>query len=44
MARNVEVKARVRDLHAIERRVAAFAEEGPVALVQADTFFACDAG
>ncbi len=44
MPRNVEIKARVRDLAGIEDRARAFATEGPVDLVQDDTFFACANG
>jgi len=42
--RNVEIKARVSDLPAIEARARAIATEGPVDLVQDDTFFACPKG
>lgn len=42
--RNVEIKARVADLAAIERRAAALADEGPEDLSQDDTFFRCDSG
>lgn len=44
MARNVEIKAQVDDLAALEQRVAEIADRGPEALVQDDTFFACPAG
>ena len=43
-ARNVEIKARVHDLAEVERRARALATEGPVELVQDDTFFACANG
>jgi adenylate cyclase class IV len=43
-ARNVEWKARARDLAAVERRTAQLATEGPLDLEQDDTFFACPAG
>jgi predicted adenylyl cyclase CyaB len=43
-ARNVEIKARVHDLADVEHRVRVFATEGPVDLVQDDTFFACANG
>lgn len=39
--RNVEIKARVADLAAVEARAAAIASEGPIDLEQDDTFFAC---
>ena len=43
-ARNVEIKARVIDLAAIEARARAIATALPVDLVQDDTFFACAHG
>jgi len=42
--RNVEIKARVGDLAAVEARAAAIASEGPFDLEQDDTFFACPRG
>ena len=44
MARNVEIKARVDDLDAIARKAAALCTEGPIEIVQDDTFFACAPG
>lgn len=44
MARNVEIKARVDDLAALEARVAALADRGPEQLAQDDTFFNCPEG
>jgi predicted adenylyl cyclase CyaB len=44
MARNVEIKARVADLDAIEARARAIATSGPEDIVQDDTFFACAQG
>lgn len=44
MPRNVEIKARVDGLADVEHRARAFATEGPVDLVQDDTFFACANG
>ena len=44
MNRNVEIKAKVTDLEAIERRARALADEGPLVLDQEDTFFVCDRG
>ncbi len=44
MARNIEIKAKVRDLGEIERRASALADRGPFELVQDDTFFACPNG
>ena len=39
MKRNVEIKAKVADLDALERRAQVLADEGPVVLEQEDTFF-----
>jgi adenylate cyclase len=44
MARNVEIKARIESVEAIAPRAAALADEGPVEIVQDDTFFRCEAG
>ncbi len=44
MARNVEIKARVADLDALEERVAGMSDSGPELLVQDDTFFNCPVG
>jgi adenylate cyclase len=44
MARNVEIKATVDDLAALERQVAALATSGPDLIHQDDTFFACTNG
>ncbi len=45
MNRNVEIKARVASRRAgIERRARDLADEGPVTLVQEDTFFVCPRG
>lgn len=44
MARNVEIKARITDLPAIEARARALADQGPFELTQDDTFFACPNG
>jgi len=43
-SRNVEWKARARDLAAIERRAERLATEGPLDIGQDDTFFACPSG
>jgi adenylate cyclase class IV len=42
--RNVEVKAAVADLAAVEARARAIATEGPIEIAQDDTFFACASG
>ena len=39
MPRNVEIKARVRDLPAVRRAVEAIADGPPALLIQSDTFF-----
>lgn len=44
MARNVEIKARVASLQAVEARARTVADQGPFELRQDDTFFACPAG
>lgn len=44
MPRNVEIKARVADLDALAKKVASFADEGPIAIGQDDTFFHCARG
>ena len=44
MARNVEIKARVADLAAVEARARAIATQGPEEIYQDDTFFRCDRG
>jgi predicted adenylyl cyclase CyaB len=43
MARNIEIKAWVDDLDALEARTAAIADAGPTAIAQDDTFFRCPA-
>src|SRR4029453_1908683 len=44
MPRNVEIKARIASVDALAPRVAALADQGPVEIVQDDTFFACERG
>ena len=44
MPRNVEIKARVDDLDAVEARARTIATRGPEEIFQDDTFFACDRG
>lgn len=44
MNRNVEIKASVESLEAIASRARELADEGPVVLVQEDTFFRCPRG
>jgi len=42
--RNIEIKARVADIAAVEARAAAIADQGPVDIAQDDTFFATSSG
>ena len=44
MARNVEIKARIASVAALEPRVAALADTGPTPIAQDDTFFHCPHG
>lgn len=44
MARNIEIKARIGSVEALVARAAALATEGPVEIVQDDTFFRCANG
>jgi predicted adenylyl cyclase CyaB len=44
MARNIEIKARIQNVEAITARVADLADEGPIEIVQDDTFFNCERG
>jgi adenylate cyclase class IV len=44
MARNVEIKARIESIESFFPGVAALSDEGPVEIVQDDTFFHCQNG
>lgn len=44
MARNIEIKARIVSIQALVPKAAAIADEGPVEIIQDDTFFRCEAG
>ena len=44
MARNIEIKARIVSVEAMAPTVASVADEGPIEIVQDDTFFVCEAG
>ena len=44
MPRNVEIKARIDSIEAIAPKVAALADDGPVEILQDDTFFRCARG
>ncbi len=44
MARNVEIKARVHDPERLQALAQSLADEGPIEIVQRDTFFCCPRG
>lgn len=44
MPRNVEIKARIASVAALIPRAAAIADDGPIEIVQDDTFFPCPTG
>src|SRR3989442_8835020 len=44
MARNIEIKARIESVEAVEPKAAALADQGPIEIRQDDTFFACPQG
>ncbi|CAG0932099.1 adenylate cyclase, class 2 [Thermoflexales bacterium] len=44
MARNIEIKARIKNIDAILSRAAALADQGPREIIQDDTFFECKNG
>jgi len=44
MPRNIEIKARIENIDALEQKTAALATEGPVQIAQDDTFFRCGSG
>lgn len=44
MARNIEIKARIDSVEMLTPGVAALAQDGPIEIVQDDTFFACARG
>jgi adenylate cyclase class IV len=44
MARNIEIKARIESIEALEPIVASLATQGPALIDQDDTFFRCDTG
>ena len=44
MARNIEIKARLTHIEAIEQAVAALADSGPTLIAQDDSFFHCARG
>ena len=44
MACNIEIKARLTSIEAVEPAVAALADSGPTSIAQDDTFFRCASG
>src|SRR6267378_8178724 len=44
MARNIEIKAHVESIEALAAKAAAIADEGPIEIIQDDTFFRCESG
>lgn len=44
MPRNIEIKARIESIDAIECKTAALAHTGPTEIFQDDTFFQCESG
>lgn len=44
MPRNIEIKARIASVEEFAKKAAAFADQGPIEIVQDDTFFECATG
>ncbi len=44
MARNIEIKARIESVEAMSIKAAALADQGPIEILQDDTFFTCERG
>jgi predicted adenylyl cyclase CyaB len=44
LSRNVEIKARIESIETLTEKAIALADEGPIEILQDDTFFRCDAG
>lgn len=44
MARNIEIKGRIESVEALAEKIAAIADEGPIEMLQDDTFFKCERG
>lgn len=44
MPRNIEIKARIASVEVLAPLVAAIADQGPIEIVQDDTFFPCETG
>lgn len=44
MARNIEIKASIESVEAMQVKAAALADQGPIEFLQDDTFFTCERG
>ncbi|MBN2317472.1 MAG: class IV adenylate cyclase [Acidobacteria bacterium] len=44
MARNIEIKARIESVESVFPKAAELADEGPIEIIQDDTFFPCENG
>lgn len=44
MPRNIEIKARIESVETLAEKAAAIADQGPIEIIQDDTFFECAAG
>jgi len=44
MPRNIEIKARITSVQTLAPRAAAIADQGPIEIIQDDTFFSCATG
>ena len=44
MPRNIEIKAHIASVEALALKAAAIADQGPIEIIQDDTFFVCDNG
>jgi predicted adenylyl cyclase CyaB len=44
MPRNIEIKAHIQSVHLLMPKAVAIADEGPIEIVQDDTFFYCENG
>ena len=44
MARNIEIKAHIESVEALAPKAFALTSEGPIEIVQDDTFFRCESG
>lgn len=44
MARNIEIKAHIESVEALTPKAAAIADQGPIEIIQDDTFFRCESG